>query len=86
METSRQSTREAYRGHIREAAERQRAGLAVGDNVALEINDLQGKLAENEVSLQGLAKREEEIKAEFQKQLDRYRYLIETYNEESAGT
>lgn len=86
LETSLQSTSVAYRGQIRQAAERQRAGQAVSSDIELEISDLQDKLAESKVSLQGLEKREEEIKAEFQKQLDRYRYLIETYDEEASGS
>ena len=86
LETSRQSTNEAYRGHIRQAAERQRAGQEVSAEVDREISDLQDKLAENSISLQGVQKREKEIKAEFQKQMDRYRYLMETYDEEASGS
>jgi hypothetical protein len=86
LETSRQSTNEAYRGQIRQAAERQRAGQEVSGEVDREISDLQDKLAENSISLQGVQKREKEIKAEFQKQMDRYRYLMETYDEEASGS
>ena len=86
LETSRQSTSEAYRGQIRQAAERQRAGQEVSADVDREISDLQDKLTENLVALEGLQKREDEIKDEFKKQLDRYRYLIETYDEEASGS
>jgi hypothetical protein len=51
LETSRQSTSEAYRGQIRQAAERQRAGQEVSADVDREISDLQDKLTENLVAL-----------------------------------
>ncbi len=85
LEGSRNSMNNAYRGQIRVAANRQRTGKEVAEDSIRQIDDLQAKLAENASSLNGLEQREIEIRSEFQKQLDRYRYLIETWEEESAG-
>jgi len=76
---------DAYRGQINEAAFKQRAGKPVNQAVYAEIALLQSRLAENAQSLAGLQAREENIRADFKKQLDRYRYLIETWDEESEG-
>lgn len=78
---SQASITEAYRGHIRIAADRQRAGQAVDTNVESQIADLRVKMAQNQAELDALKTREEEIKATFQEQLDRYRYLSEKYSE-----
>ena len=75
------SIAEAYRGHIRIAADRQRAGLPVDSSVESQITDLQRKMAQNEAELNALKTREDEIRATFQQQLDRYRYLSEKYSE-----
>jgi hypothetical protein len=75
------SIAEAYRGHIRIAADRQRAGLPVDSGVESQITDLQRKMAQNEAELNALRTREDEIRATFQQQLDRYRYLSEKYSE-----
>ena len=50
-----------------------------------EIDRLQARLAENAQSLAGLEQRETNIRDEFKKQLDRYRFLVERETEESAG-
>ena len=85
LEGSRASLDEAYRGHIRLAAERQRAGLEVEDKTVREIRDLRAALAKNDRSLKGLQVRENNIRTDFEKQLERYRYLVETWSEESSG-
>lgn len=85
LEGSRTSTEAAYRGHVRVAAERQRAGQAVDADTAREIRKLRKALATNGQSLAGLQQREETIRSEFGKQLDRYRELVETWSEESSG-
>ena len=41
-------------------------------------------MAQNQAELDALKTREEEIKATFQEQLDRYRYLSEKYSEAGA--
>jgi hypothetical protein len=85
LEGSRASFNEAYRGQVRLAAERQRAGLEVEDKTAREIRDLRTALAKNDRSLQGLQVRENNIREDFEKQLERYRYLVETWSDETSG-
>jgi hypothetical protein len=86
LETTRESMKESYHGQIREAANKQRAGQQVPDKTNLELNDLQMKIAENGQSLEGLELREQEIRSEFKKQLDRYRYLEEQWSEDSSDS
>lgn len=86
LETTRESMKESYRGQIRQAANKQRAGQQVPNKIHLEIEDLQKKLIENGQSLAYLEVREQEIRAEFQKQLDRYRFLEEQWAEESPDS
>lgn len=86
LETTRESMEEAYRGNIREAANRQRAGQKVDDSASVEINQLQSRLADNQQELDRLDARELSIRAEFGKQVDRYRYLREEWAEESSDT
>ena len=74
LTTTRESMEEAYRGQIRQAANRQRAGQQVDEKTAIEINRLQARLAENSRSLDYMEIREVDIRAEFGKQLERYRF------------
>lgn len=85
LEGSRDSMNDAYRGQIRVAADSQRSGQEVDDVVIRQISDLQNKLADNARSLAALDQREQDIRVEFQAQLDRYRYLVEKYAEENSG-
>jgi hypothetical protein len=85
LEGSRASTEVAYRGQVRVAAERQRAGQVVDADTAREIRKLRKALATNGASLAGLQQREETIRSEFGKQLERYRELVEIWSEESSG-
>ena len=86
LEGSRASTNQAFRGQIRVAAERQRAGLPLEAGTTREIARLRNDLAKNSESLEGLQKREDGIRSDFDKQLERYRYLMETWSEESSGS
>jgi hypothetical protein len=86
LKGSRASLEEAYRGQIRVAANQQRAGRAVSDDAANELEGLQLKLAENARSLGALDRREQDIRGEFQQQLERYRDLVEKYAEEGHGS
>ena len=86
LETTRDSMKESYRGQIREAANTQRAGQQVPDETNVALNDLQMRIAENGQSLEGLELREQEIRSEFKKQLDRYRYLEEHWSEDSSDS
>jgi hypothetical protein len=84
LETSRHSMMDAFVGHVKQAGDRQRAGLEVSEEASREINQLQARLAENQSSLDILQAREDDIRAEFDKQLVRYRYLKEELARESA--
>jgi hypothetical protein len=83
LEGSRASTNSAYRGQIRVAAEQQRAGLQVDPATKREIKNLRGALADNSRSLAGLQKREDAIREQFDEQLERFRYLMENWSEET---
>jgi hypothetical protein len=83
LEGSRASTNSSYRGQIRVAGEQQRAGLAVDPATMREIRNLRVALARNSKSLEGLQQREDAIRDEFDKQVERYRYLMETWSEDS---
>ena len=85
LEGSKTSMEGAYHGNLHIAADRQRAGLPVDDKMVKDIQKLRVDLARNIKSLDSLQQREDAIRADFQKQIDRYRYLIENYEEESAG-
>jgi len=85
LTTTRESMQEAYRGQIRQAANRERAGMQVNEDVVIEINTLQAKLEENSRSLDYMEIREQSIRAEFGKQLERYRFLVEEWDEDSTG-
>jgi hypothetical protein len=84
LETTRNSMLDSYRGQIRQAANRQRSGQQVDEDVSLNIDKLRARLAENSRSQDGLEVREQEIRAQFGKQLDRYRFLEEEWAEEST--
>lgn len=85
LEGSRASLQDAYRGQIRVAAERQRAGKEVEPEAVKEINSLRNSLARNSKSLEGLLQRENNIRADFDKQLERYRHLVETWSDETSA-
>lgn len=82
LEGTRQSMNEAYRGQIREAANKQRAGKPVNEADTQQIADLKRKLAENDRSLAALDRREESIRDEFLAQVERYRFVVEKYAED----
>lgn len=86
LNTTRESMKKSYRGQIKQAAELQRAGTQVDSKVSREIAALRASLKENKVSMDNLELRENEIRTEFGKQLDRYRYLEEEWAKESAGS
>ena len=86
LEGSRASTNQAYRGQIRVAAERQRAGLPIQAETTREIRKLRNALAANSESMAALQLREDAIRADFDKQLERYRYLMENWSEDASGS
>jgi len=85
LEGSRASTEAAYRDHVRLAADRQRAGLAVEPATVREIQRNRAELKETEGALDTLQQREDAIRADFGKQLERYHYLVETWNDDASG-
>lgn len=85
IEGSHNSMLEAYRGQIRVAADKQRAGEPVSEADTQEMSQLQYKISQNSKSLAKLDKREQDIRATFQEQLDRYRYLVEKYADNPSG-
>jgi hypothetical protein len=85
LEGSRASSDEAFRGHVKLAADRQRAGLPVDPATVREINSNRAELAKVNTALEGLKQREESIRADFGRQLKRYRYLVENWSDESSG-
>jgi hypothetical protein len=74
--TSQNSLQQSYRGNIREAAERQRAGVQVEDKLTSDIRALRQRLASNEAALAELQIREESIDKKFDAELERYRTLV----------
>lgn len=86
LETTRESMKKSYRGQVRQAANKQRAGQQVSRKTHLEIDDLQSNLIENGQSIASLELREQQIRSEFQKQLDRYRFLEKQWAEESSDS
>ena len=85
LEGTRQSTQDAWRGEVREAANKQRAGQAVSEADTRHIDELKVQLADNERELAALDQREEEIREQFQAQVVRYREVIEMYSEDNPN-
>jgi cell fate (sporulation/competence/biofilm development) regulator YlbF (YheA/YmcA/DUF963 family) len=83
LQKSRDSMYEAYRGQVKQAANRQRSGTEVDSEAITSIMDLQARLESNESSLDGLKAREEEITKTFNTELERYRYLVEKWSEDA---
>lgn len=84
--TTRKSTQKTHRGKIKQAANTQRSGKQVGDKVFREINQLSSRLAQNNRELKRLKDREKSIRADFGKQLTRYRFLEQKEAEESSDS
>jgi len=70
---SRSSLMDAYRGNIREAADRQRAGLPVEPELIAGIDSLKQKLAANWATLATFKVREGDIRNKFNGELATYR-------------
>ena len=84
LTTSGASLEQAYRGNVREAAERQRAGRPVEEALVKELRNLKHRMQQNAESLAALEKRETEIRATFGESLDRYRRLSAEYDEDKG--
>ena len=83
LQKSRDSMSESYRGQVREAANQQRSGTEVKSEATSSFKDLQARLEDNTNLLAGLRDREENIRKSFETELERYRYLVETWSEDS---
>ena len=80
LQTSRTSLVEAYDGNVREAAERQRAGLKVEPQLSKDVQNLKVRLQNNTQSLAALEARELSIRETFESELERYRTLVAAMN------
>jgi hypothetical protein len=83
LQKSRDSMYEAYRGQIKQAANRQRSGAEVDSEAIASIMGLQARLESNENSLDGLKAREDDITKVFNSELERYRHLVEKWSEDA---
>lgn len=85
LEGSSSNLKKTYRDYIGVAANKQRAGVKVSNKEIANINDLKKKLARNNASMDALARREDQIRAEFLETIERYRALLEKYAEDNPG-
>ena len=69
------SNTESLRNQIKQAADRQRAGQEVSADQQKEIDKLYDQLARDTQRRSAMQQREEDIRARFQKDLERYRFL-----------
>lgn len=76
IEQTRTSVLGAINGQIREAADRQRAGLPTDPETRKEISKLRARLMQGQKERDSLDKRENQIREMFLSELRRYRYLI----------
>ena len=83
LRQTRASIYETYRGQIREAANRQRAGSEVDSQIIESVVDMQSRLELNEKAQARLQIRETSIRKNFGVEMDRYRKLVETWAEDS---
>lgn len=71
------SLRNSLMEQIGIAADRQRAGLAVAGHQLDQFESIRGRLAENRASREGLAVREQSIRAEYDAKRARYQQLLQ---------
>lgn len=86
LETTQNSILNAFRGQIRDAADRQRAGQQLDEAATHSIRQLQARMESTRTELESLIDREREVRADFERQLERYRYLEETWSEDAADS
>jgi hypothetical protein len=85
IEGSLASVEKSWRGQVQEAANRQRAGQPVDDAIRREISRLRSGMEKNRRELATLDAREQNIRDDFQAELERYRFLVEKYAEDESG-
>lgn len=81
LDSTRNSLESSLKSKIDSAGNRQRAGLPVGEDKLSEIASLRARLKKNQRDLLGLEKRENEIRENFHRDIERYRELVEMYSE-----
>jgi len=83
LTTSRNSLEKAYKGGMHEMADRQRAGIQLPPEEVKALDTMKRKMVINDHRLADIKKREQEIRAGFDAELERYRFLTEQ-SEEAA--
>ena len=81
--TSLTSVRNTYRANIKEAADRQRAGMKVSDDLEKTLKGLRNRVTQSQKSLYFLEQREASIRKEFDVERVRYRRLVKEREEQS---
>jgi predicted exporter len=76
-----ESTAAAIRSEIRQAADQQRAGQQISPETQKKINQLYARRNQDENRRDVLAKREARIRARYQAEIERYRYLTSKHEE-----
>jgi hypothetical protein len=76
-----ESTAAAIRGEIAQAADQQRAGQQVSPEAQNKIDQLYVRLAQDEKKKETMARREARIRARYEAEIERYRYLTREYEE-----
>jgi hypothetical protein len=84
LTATRTSLETSLKASIQLAGHRQRAGLEVQQDTLSSIKRIRARLKENQQSLQGLKRREEDTRAQFNQNIERYRELVEMYSEEDS--
>ncbi|HKX55394.1 MAG TPA: hypothetical protein VJN01_04810, partial [Xanthomonadales bacterium] len=77
LTTSRNSLDTAYKGAVKELADRQRAGVELPPEEINNIETLKRKMAANERNMEEIRLREQATREKFAADLERYRYLVE---------
>jgi hypothetical protein len=83
ISTSLSSVRNTYRANIKEAGDRQRAGMQVSGDLEKTLKGLRGRVTQGQKSLHFLKQREALIRQEFDTERVRYRRLVKERAEQS---
>ena len=85
IEQGRSSILRSLRGQVSKAATYQRAGMPVEQETIDTVNQLRRRLQNGDREMAQLQQREESIRAMFNGELERYRYLRERESEAQSG-
>jgi hypothetical protein len=86
IKQSSESTAISIRSQISQAADQQRAGQQISAEQEKEINHLYARYAQDEKKKAAMSAREEKIRARYQAELERYRYLTSDSEEDQEPT